>query len=372
MRKHSKKIIIIIFMLLLTLSFGKAQIAKAGDNLTNTNIKSTVSVKTPKNFRIKRKSDTSLKLKWKKVDEADGYIIYRYNKKEKKYVRIKNIKSPDTTKWVNKNLKTNKTYKYKISAYKKVNGKKIYSKKSYWIKAKPYKRNAKSINAGRISVKGKVTLGLTMSVKMEPYVIASKYGTNKKKKSFSQKVRWSSSNKKIATVSKDGTITAGVQTGTCYVYAKAHNGVTKRIKVKVKNYARPDEFYFNEERWRTSTLLEDYKTEICNIASYYTINNVGVDYIIRIHLDSNLEIVASPDTAKIGKEILDDIKKILMDFPTDVYIEVAEDSISFIMYYSVTEHNRYEVVDYYIYNNCSKYDTKIASHWDAWEFMAEK
>ena len=46
-------------------------------------------------------------------------------------------------------------------------------------------------------------------------------------------VRYESTNKKIATVSKSGRIKAKKK-GSCYVYAYAQNGVYKKIKVTVK------------------------------------------------------------------------------------------------------------------------------------------
>ena len=70
----------------------------------------------------------------------------------------------------------------------------------------------------------KITLGIRMTRKMGPYVKASKYGKYKNKKALSQLVRWGSSNESIATVDKDGVVTAGIQTGTCTLYAIAHNG----------------------------------------------------------------------------------------------------------------------------------------------------
>ncbi|MCR5685520.1 MAG: hypothetical protein K6G81_08915 [Lachnospiraceae bacterium] len=42
-----------------------------------------------------------------------------------------------------------------------------------------------------------------------------------------------SSNKKVTTVSKDGTITA-VGKGTCYIYVYTKNGYAKKVKVTVK------------------------------------------------------------------------------------------------------------------------------------------
>ena len=46
-------------------------------------------------------------------------------------------------------------------------------------------------------------------------------------------IRYLSTDKKIATVSKKGKITAKGK-GTCYVYAYAHNGIYKKVKVTVK------------------------------------------------------------------------------------------------------------------------------------------
>ena len=47
------------------------------------------------------------------------------------------------------------------------------------------------------------------------------------------KFRYDTSNKKVATVSKDGKITAKGK-GTCYVYIYAVNGCAKKVKVTVK------------------------------------------------------------------------------------------------------------------------------------------
>ncbi len=76
----------------------------------------------------------SVQIRWKKINGASGYIIYRYNKKTKKYVRITKIKGNTKFTYTNKNLKKSKTYKYKVIAYKQLNGRtlkgKISAKKS--------------------------------------------------------------------------------------------------------------------------------------------------------------------------------------------------------------------------------------------------
>ena len=48
-----------------------------------------------------------------------------------------------------------------------------------------------------------------------------------------RKVMYESSNRKIATVTSKGKI-KGIKKGSCYIYAYAQNGISKRIKVTVK------------------------------------------------------------------------------------------------------------------------------------------
>lgn len=76
----------------------------------------------------------SVQIRWKKINGASGYIIYRYKKNSKKFVRIAKIKGNTKFTYTNKNLKKSKTYKYKVIAYKQLNGKtlkgKISAKKS--------------------------------------------------------------------------------------------------------------------------------------------------------------------------------------------------------------------------------------------------
>lgn len=57
--------------------------------------------------------------------------------------------------------------------------------------------------------------------------------SSKLKANAHRKIRYESSDKKIATVDSTGKIKA-VKKGTCYVYAYAQNGIYKKIKVTVK------------------------------------------------------------------------------------------------------------------------------------------
>ncbi len=69
---------------------------------------------------------TTLTLKWKKASGADGYQIYYSTKSKSDYKLLKTIKNSKTLKWKKTKLNANKTYYFKIRAYKNVSGKKVY------------------------------------------------------------------------------------------------------------------------------------------------------------------------------------------------------------------------------------------------------
>ena len=75
-------------------------------------------------------------LKWDKVRGANGYRIYQYDYKKKKYVCIADRKAGSSRVFIHKNIKKGKTYKYKMRAYRYQNGKKVYGYWSWWIKMK--------------------------------------------------------------------------------------------------------------------------------------------------------------------------------------------------------------------------------------------
>lgn len=66
-----------------------------------------------------KSTKNSVTLSWKKSARATGYIIYRYNTKTKKYTKIATVK---TNKYTDKRLTRNKSYQYKVVAYKSYKG----------------------------------------------------------------------------------------------------------------------------------------------------------------------------------------------------------------------------------------------------------
>ncbi len=67
-------------------------------------------------------SISAIKLTWKKVTGADGYRIYQYNTKTKKWDTVKTITSGSAVSYKVSGLKSGTVYKFKIKAYKKDDG----------------------------------------------------------------------------------------------------------------------------------------------------------------------------------------------------------------------------------------------------------
>lgn len=188
--------------------------------------------------RADKTTKNSIRLKWNKVKNADGYKIYA-NKcgKKNKYEYIKTIANGSTTKFTHKKLKNGTYYKYIVRAYKLVEGQEITLAASKTIHATTTGGkygNAKSVklktDKKMKSEKGSYTLTIKKNKK---YTIKASEVKESKKTQKHRKIAYESSDKTIATVSKKGVV-KGIKRGTCYIYAYAQNGVYKKIKVKVR------------------------------------------------------------------------------------------------------------------------------------------
>ena len=216
-------------------------------------------------------------LSWKKNNDVDGYVIYKNGRK------LKTIKS-SKTKYTDKKVKTNKAYTYEIQSYKNVEGRKTLSIKSLKIKVVKTNANSKKQNVtGFENIKKEYKLGIGESSRLKPTVKITKKSkkvknTKKvKQKAYSKKIRWSSSNPSLVKVDKNGRITAASDktTGTAYIYAIAHNGVQKKIKVSVVNYALLGSVknLKKVDDNAIKKMITDNKTDTAKIAEYFQYNN---------------------------------------------------------------------------------------------------
>ena len=169
---------------------------------------------------------SSVKLSWKRVSGAKGYIIYG-NKCGKKN-KYKKIKTVTKTSYTQKKLKKGTYYKYLIVAYDKDNKVLTTSKTIHAATTGGKYSNAKSVTTK--AKKDKVTIKTKKSFNLKAKAVAS---SKKGKMEKHRAIQYESTDTNIATVNAKGVIT-GKAKGTCYVYVYAMNGVSKKIKVTVK------------------------------------------------------------------------------------------------------------------------------------------
>ena len=181
--------------------------------------------------------DHSMTVGWAKVEGAAGYEVFFARcdgKGSKTTKKVKTIKGNKTFTWTKSGLKKGTAYKAYVKAYTMKNGKKTYIGKSPVMHAYTSGASKKYTNAKSITVnKTKVELKKGKTFKIKAKVKKLKKNKKLMPKTHVATIRYLSTDKKIATVSKKGKITAKGK-GTCYVYAYAHNGIYKKVKVTVK------------------------------------------------------------------------------------------------------------------------------------------
>jgi hypothetical protein len=327
--------------------------------------------KTPHVFRVNK---TTLELYWDRVSGADGYRIYRYSPKQNKYVCIK--KTVKRTLWIDYHLTTDKTYRYRVAAYRIEEGKRIVGKKSYVVSARAYSSNAKKVNAGKVWLgERSTTIGLNERYPLEAQVRPSKAGKNKKKKVYNTRLLYSSKNTSIATVTKKGTA-RGKKVGTTTLIVRAHNGNLAYLKVHVKDWANPKQFILWETSEETSMVLSDQEKEIKAVATYFNWHrNAGPG---TLYLDENNALVNN-NGVELGA-VKDLVYKLLIECPYDMVLQVSDSGLEFQLRIPFDADNEDNIERLFIR---FRYDfdplesdlnkigyVKIAPHWFTGRYMA--
>ncbi len=113
-----------------------------------------ITLKTP--AAVNKVSATTAKthIYWEAVPGADGYKVYRYNSKTKKWKTAATLRSGIVSDYVDSKLKAGEKYAYKVKAFAKSDG------KTYWSGAvkiyaatKPAKVSIKSVSASKTSIR---------------------------------------------------------------------------------------------------------------------------------------------------------------------------------------------------------------------------
>lgn len=167
-------------------------------------------------------------LSWNKIPSADGYRIYG-GECGAAMKLIKTV-SAGTQSWNHSGLKAGKAYRYSVKAYRIVNGAETVTKTSntvHSITASSKFTNAKSVTVSETSVALQVGESKNLGAK------AVAADASRTLLPHTAELVYKSSSSKVATVSKDGTVTA-VGKGTCRIYVTAGSGASATVTVTVK------------------------------------------------------------------------------------------------------------------------------------------
>ncbi|MGI6721035.1 MAG: InlB B-repeat-containing protein [Anaerovoracaceae bacterium] len=186
--------------------------------------------------RVTAKGKKAQKLTWTKVKGASGYDIYfaRCSGKDKNY-QLKKLKTVKGLTFTKKHLRKYTYYKWRVRAFKTVNGKKTYIASSLVAHATTgdLSRGGKCTNAKAVKLNKKsIALKAGRSTKVKATAVKARKG-RKFAANHVKNIRFFSTDSRIAKVSSTGRITAK-RAGKCKVYAVAQNGVWKGITITVK------------------------------------------------------------------------------------------------------------------------------------------
>ena len=105
----------------------KAYINESGTNYWSEDYKTVTVVTKPGTPTLKVKSSSKkATLSWNKQTGATGYVVYMATSRNGKYKKIATLKSNKKLSYTKADLKTGKTYYFKVAAYSTVTGKNVY------------------------------------------------------------------------------------------------------------------------------------------------------------------------------------------------------------------------------------------------------
>lgn len=172
----------------------------------------------------------SIQLKWKKVEGADGYLIYgnqcNHHGHKYKYKYITKL-GPNKTSWTAKKLRKNKYYKYYVAAYRMVDGKREIITISKTVHATTLSKKygiAQKVKVNKSTVN--LAAGGTFKLKAKEVNVSRKIQVHRA-------ICFESTDTDIATVNKKGRIKA-ISPGECKIYIFAQNGKFTTCKVIVE------------------------------------------------------------------------------------------------------------------------------------------
>ena len=187
--------------------------------------------------KMTAKGKRSLTLSWNKVNGADGYdVLFSRCNHGGKSIKPKvaaTVKAGDALSWTKRGLKPKTAYKARVKAYVIAGGRKVYVKSSPLAHAYTSGGTTTRTNAKDVST-NKTTISLAKGKAFKLKARVTKLDERKKlmPRHHAAKLRYLSTDASVASVNGKGKI-KGIAKGACSIYVYAHNGVYKKVKVKV-------------------------------------------------------------------------------------------------------------------------------------------
>ena len=206
----------------------------------------------------------SIKLTWKAVSspsKIDGYIIVRKNSSNNTWYEVAKV-SKNSTSYTDKTAKTkNRYYCYSVLAYDKQDGNIKISAPAAWAGALTTRSSKKNVYSIAVSNPANVKILMVGSC-AQTYL-------NFNKKAYSRYIRWTSSNKAVATVDSAGLLT-GVAPGTATIYIKTHTGTYSSFTVTVVKGGTADAMIKAFSAWKGYSRLNGRHKSIIDIYNSMT------------------------------------------------------------------------------------------------------
>ena len=219
-RRVIRALLCITISMFISLTFcaaGDSSVAHAAD----------CSLSAPTNLVLNSYGKNRIQLTWSKVKFSDGYQVFMYDNKKKKYI-FKNTRwGANTNNCRITKLRKNKTYYFKVRAFRNEKGGARYSDFSISVKGrtKGYRRNVSKLLSKASGSTYYLKRGGTKQLSVTVYP---------KKRVVSKKITYVSSNSRVASVSSKGRITAN-NYGTAIISAIAHNGKKRNFVIRVRS-----------------------------------------------------------------------------------------------------------------------------------------
>lgn len=186
-------------------------------------------------LKVKGKKDASVTVQWNSVAGVSGYSVYRSEKRKSGYQEIFSVAS-NKLKWCDRTVKQKHTYYYRVTAYRMIQGEKIYGavskpvKITVKLKAPLISLKKKKSTEGRRYIQIKVKKWRVSQVELwvkrgkKPFQKISLHGVGKRKKNDTINLQYKPEGKKIFIRARI------VQNGKKKRY-KSYYSKTKRIRI---------------------------------------------------------------------------------------------------------------------------------------------